>query len=621
MVANGRKDLDETDIDCGGAQSPACADGKGCAIADDCTSSVCAAGACQVPSPNDGVKNGNETGVDCGGSSGKKCPSGQGCALDADCDRVRCDTGTKKCALPSNTDGLKNGDETDADCGGSAPTKCATGKICSGAPDCEGNVLCEGAESKTCSPPRANDRLKNGNESDVDCGSSLPGTNTAAVKCAVASACAAPVDCASDGCGYDGKCVERRSCAPLAGGQTCGRGEVDDPARVHESCCAAVPLPSNPTKKVGKYEITAGRMREFIRRTEGNVRAWVDANRTKTSQIADALLPYLPESLVGPDRALRVCSQWAVDGNGNPTNQCLASQVITRGFGVRDHLGNNVFMEGRPCRRCGQGCFVNTANDSFGHPTYWWGKDDQAVWGASERDFDQATLDTKSLNCTVQFMLAAFCAWDGGRLPTQPELGGVNGAWGAGDYPWTAQNPVTYKATWSAVDPDRVQYYNYNGNAPFPLLDANAFLVRMIDENAGVRRDAPQRNTANWNPFGWSVPELRYAFPARPFATWGRADQAFAVAAPGRMVNDRRVTGAGPLDGYFDVAANLLEVTATDTGTDNDVHHRDLANNPFQTFSWVGGSFEGHGAENRGGYNLNVFTKYGKMGARCVYED
>ncbi len=55
-----------------------------------------------------------------------------------------------------------------------------------------------------------------------------------------------------------------------------------------------------------------------------------------------------------------------------------------------------------------------------------------------------------------------------------------------------------------------------------------------------------------------------------------------------------------------------MEATATFTGNDNADH------NGWQTSSWVGGSFEGHGIPNRGGYNENILTKYGKQGARCA---
>jgi alpha-tubulin suppressor-like RCC1 family protein len=65
----------------------------------------------------DGVKNGTETDVDCGGS----CPA---CAVgpgqEATC-----------------TDGVKNGTETDVDCGGSCGGTCASGKTCAAAGDCK----------------------------------------------------------------------------------------------------------------------------------------------------------------------------------------------------------------------------------------------------------------------------------------------------------------------------------------------------------------------------------------------------------------------------------------------------------------------------------------------------
>ncbi len=89
-------------------------------------------------------------------------------------------------------------------------------------------------------------------------------------------------------------------------------------------------------------------------------------------------------------------------------------------------------------------------------------------------------------------------------------------------------------------------------------------------------------------------------------------DQAYAIAAPGRMAHDFRFVGPNPDDGYYDVAANVMEATATFTGNDDGNH------NSWPTSSWVGGSFEGHGPNNRGGYNLSVLTKYGKQGARCA---
>src|SRR5690242_2058603 len=44
--------------------------------------------------------------------------------------------GTGGVGTPTCTDGVKNGDETDVDCGGSCSNKCAVGKGCGTATDC-----------------------------------------------------------------------------------------------------------------------------------------------------------------------------------------------------------------------------------------------------------------------------------------------------------------------------------------------------------------------------------------------------------------------------------------------------------------------------------------------------
>ena len=57
--------------------------------------------------------------------------------------------------------------------------------------------------------------------------------------------------------------MEAPSCKGQYGGDTCGKGEVGRAGHVHESCCKSVALNDN-SARVDKYEITAGRMRQFI---------------------------------------------------------------------------------------------------------------------------------------------------------------------------------------------------------------------------------------------------------------------------------------------------------------------------------------------------------------------
>jgi hypothetical protein len=97
-----------------------------------------------------------------------------------------CDS--QSCAPPSCIDGVKNGSETDIDCGG-ACAACADGQPCRVALDCTSRV-CRG----TCSAPSCTDALRNGSETDVDCG----GPNCP--RCARLGRCAVPSDCESAVC-------------------------------------------------------------------------------------------------------------------------------------------------------------------------------------------------------------------------------------------------------------------------------------------------------------------------------------------------------------------------------------------------------------------------------------
>ena len=131
-----QKDGAETDVDCGGGVCSACADGKKCQSGSDCASSVCKQGSkvCQAPSCFDSVKNGTETDVDCGGSCNAKCSTNKACQVNADCSSNSCVN--SKCQSASCFDSMKNGTETDVDCGGSCMAKCGVGKNCQSNSDC-----------------------------------------------------------------------------------------------------------------------------------------------------------------------------------------------------------------------------------------------------------------------------------------------------------------------------------------------------------------------------------------------------------------------------------------------------------------------------------------------------
>jgi hypothetical protein len=139
----------ETDVGCGGPTCPACGVGKHCEVNSDCANTVCdvadggLVGVCELPSCHDGMKDGQETDIDCGGPNCPACAATLSCLVAADCSSQVC-TGDV-CQAPSCTDGVKNGTETDIDCGSSMCPPCIVGKQCVTTTDCTSNICTAGA--------------------------------------------------------------------------------------------------------------------------------------------------------------------------------------------------------------------------------------------------------------------------------------------------------------------------------------------------------------------------------------------------------------------------------------------------------------------------------------------
>ncbi len=186
--ADGMQNGDETDVDCGGpdASCARCATGASCVAGSDCASGVCTDDVCQAPACNDGVRNGDETDVDCGGGTCGGCEQGKACEVGTDCVGLVCTEGV--CQPESCADGVQNGNETDVDCGGSCAV-CPDVAGCSVPPDCQSGV-CTG---DVCRAPACDDGVKNGSETALDCGGPCAG-------CAAGEACNVGADCASGVC-------------------------------------------------------------------------------------------------------------------------------------------------------------------------------------------------------------------------------------------------------------------------------------------------------------------------------------------------------------------------------------------------------------------------------------
>ena len=108
-----------------------------------------------TPTCTDKVKNGAETDVDCGGATCGKCLTGKACLVGSDCNNGTCIGNV--CSIPSCSDGVKDGSETDVDCGGSCG-KCADNKACESTSDCLSGIC----SSKLCAAGSCTDTIKHG---------------------------------------------------------------------------------------------------------------------------------------------------------------------------------------------------------------------------------------------------------------------------------------------------------------------------------------------------------------------------------------------------------------------------------------------------------------------------
>ena len=94
------------------------------------------------------VKDGLETDFNCGGTCDKKCADGRVCIQNTDCQSNNCLNGSCMPGGASCTNAIKDGLETDVDCGGTVCPPCGAGRYCRSASDCVSGQSC------TMSPTR-----------------------------------------------------------------------------------------------------------------------------------------------------------------------------------------------------------------------------------------------------------------------------------------------------------------------------------------------------------------------------------------------------------------------------------------------------------------------------------
>ncbi|MFM2153023.1 MAG: hypothetical protein RL199_1458, partial [Pseudomonadota bacterium] len=278
---DGRRGVDEADIDCGVACGAGCAKGRLCRGSADCADGLF----CQPAAPGAG----EEACVDAVCVCTSKRVAGAACRSARECAGGRCTAGvdgTSRCEASTCLDGMKNGGEADVDCGGTCAERCGATRTCSKDGDCANGLFCQASRclSKTvdgaackadaqcrsglcllgrspavcgsplpapdacsraaecasgvcrmnrCATPTGSDRVRNGDESGADCGGS------ASVRCPMKEGCRVDGDCvAGFVCSPGGRCL-RPASASCAAATDCASGLCGTTGRVRT--CRAAP--------------------------------------------------------------------------------------------------------------------------------------------------------------------------------------------------------------------------------------------------------------------------------------------------------------------------------------------------------------------------------------------
>jgi hypothetical protein len=425
-----------------------------CEAGAPCDGGVCIAEACVAPTCSDGLKDGEETAVDCGGSCAP-CPPGEGCLLPADCTSLVC-------------------------MGAIAATAAAPAVL------------------GICQAPTCSDTVQNEGESDVDCG------GPHCPPCAAGKTCSAHTDCASMGCDYRGHCALAASCTQHHGGDTCGPGEDTElganPALAtdEESCCTSLPIPGT-TLTLDKYLITAGRVRAWVERLAGNLRAFTETIPASNPNWDPRWNQYIPSTMAEVEAQLGPYPAPLTPSPYSPSD----TNLDTLGLPTGNWLG-----------QWRDGCSMGAPGAPDGARTWW--TDHLVGSDMGPFAYPQDFLDDKMINCIDSYLLTAFCIWDGGHLATDEEMAA---AWGAGPLPWSAA-------------------------APMVLIDQTS------QEPVGT--DAMGRDARSYivHEFGLSDAEFiaPYTYNYDPYHLG--ADNSIHIPAPGRFP-----LGAGPY-GHMDLAGS-----------------------------------------------------------------
>ncbi len=370
----------------------------------------------------------------------------------------------------------------------------------------------------------------------------------------VGGACAKDDDCASGGCDYTKHCAAARSCTQHNGGDTCGPTGT-------ESCCTTIPVPKPAAAyRLDRYNITAGRFRVFVEKTKGDIRGYITKNRPAWFEPSwDAWIPSkLDDGTVQTGLPHLYTAGTGQDG--------VYQQLGPIHYGAAEQGGN-------------EGCLTKQVGNSR---TFRLPDDVNTTLFDDVQQYPQDILDQKPQQCVTFFMVAAFCAWDGGRLPTLDEL----------DYAWDKGQPAKYTYPWGTTPVPG------GWDSPYPFDPTGQGFGTPMPATSDMKR-------ANYR-FNFWMPSTIQCIGDDP----QKCDYSVYIAPPGRFP-----TGNGPF-GHSDLVGNVYDVALPMDGTPGtDPAARNVGLNRT-------GAFDGHAIPNQhpiGGFRKWRSTnKYLAVGGRCA---
>jgi hypothetical protein len=150
----------------GGGCNATCALNRTCSAPGDCKTGVCSGGLCRQPATcANGARDANEGDVDCGELCDAKCGVAASCRLNADCKTGNCSAGVCQ-PLATCANGMRDAaSEGDVDCGELCSRLCEVTLTCRSSADCASGV-CSGG--RCAQPPQCFNGAQDRRETDVD---------------------------------------------------------------------------------------------------------------------------------------------------------------------------------------------------------------------------------------------------------------------------------------------------------------------------------------------------------------------------------------------------------------------------------------------------------------------